>query len=112
VRGPAVAGAAGELDPTDAVLIDRAIDAPAAPRTRALIVPVTARAELLDGDGGATLVGVRAALAAVIACGKAAERAAAGLGPARTDARDALEIDDARANRQLDKTSTDDARMG
>ncbi|HTJ42623.1 MAG TPA: acetate--CoA ligase family protein [Kofleriaceae bacterium] len=111
-RGPAITDAAADLDPTDAALVDRAIDLPAQPRSRALIVPVVARAELLRDATEPALIGVRAALAAVIACGRASERAAAGLGPAPASARDSLEIDDARAQRQLDKVSLDDARVG
>src|SRR5206468_12379337 len=57
-------------------------------------------------------IGVRGALAAVIACGRASERAAAGVGPAPAAARESLEIDDERAARQLGKVALDEARIG
>jgi hypothetical protein len=110
-RGPSVAADGDDLDPVDAVLVDRGAEAP----TRAgmaQVVTVAARAELLEPDDPPMLVGLRSALAAVTACGRAAERIAAGLGPAPREASAELEIDEARVARQLDKMAANDRRLG
>jgi len=80
--------------------------------SRALVVSVAARGELLLPDDPPMLVGLRPALAAVAACGRAAERIAAGPGPAPRTARDELEIDEARLERQLAKLVPGDRRIG
>ncbi|HEY3802126.1 MAG TPA: acetate--CoA ligase family protein [Kofleriaceae bacterium] len=72
--------------PTDIVLYDPALDestgasAGSSASSRALRVPVAPRGELTDGD--AVLLGARSALGACDLLGHAAERIAAGLGPA------------------------------
>lgn len=111
-RGPAIAAVAADVEPADVLLVDRAAlgDVPAARAARALVVPVVARGELLDGDD--VLVGLRAALAAVASCGRAADRLGAGLGPAPVTARAELEIDDHRLARQLARIVTGDRRIG
>lgn len=77
---------AAKVGATDAVLVDRSeLPRGSLPRARgALIVPVVGRAELLSDDRGPALVGLRAALGAVRAAGRYAERVAGGLGPARS----------------------------
>jgi hypothetical protein len=110
-RGPSVAADGDDLDPVDAVLVDRGAAAPTA-TGRALVVTVAARAELLDAADPPMLVGLRPALAAVTACGRAAERIAAGLGPAPREASAELEIDEARVERQLEKMAPGDHRIG
>jgi len=111
-RAPSIAAVAADVEPADVVLVDRAAsaDVPSARAARALVVPVIARGELLDGDD--VLVGLRAALAAVASCGRAAERLAAGLGPAPHAARAELEIDDERVARQLGRLASSDRRIG
>jgi hypothetical protein len=96
------------------VLVDRAAiaEVPAVRGARALVVPVVPRGELASDDDDGALIGLRAALAAVAACGRAAERIAAGLGPAPAAARGELDIDEERARRQLDKVLTGDRRLG
>ncbi|MCB9562727.1 MAG: acetate--CoA ligase family protein [Kofleriaceae bacterium] len=113
-RGVALAAVAADLEPADVVLIDRAGlgEVPASRAARALVVPVVARGELADDDAGDALVGLRAALGAVAACGRAVERIAAGLGPAPREARAELEIDEPRIQRQLDKLLAGDRRIG
>jgi len=111
-RGPSVSSGAEEGDPVDAVLVDRAALERAGRSARALVVAVAARAELLLPDDPPMLVGLRPALAAVAACGRAAERIAVGVGPAPVAARDELEIDEARVERQLGKTGAGDRRLG
>jgi hypothetical protein len=96
--------------PTDAVLHDPGLEASHA--TGALSVPVVPRAELwADGDAPA-LFGLRSALGAVLAVGRAAERATIGLGPAPRDARAELAIDAERLRRQVDKIGPWDRRLG
>jgi hypothetical protein len=94
---------AGQVGPTDVVLVDReelATARPLAPE-RALVVPVVGRAELCDERP--VLVGLRAALAAAAAAGRLRERLAAGLGPSDAGEVDALRVDRARFERQLGK---------
>jgi hypothetical protein len=110
-RGPSVAADGDDLDPVDAVLVDRGAAPPNAD-ARAQVVTVAARAELLDAGDPPMLVGLRTALAAVTACGRAAERIAAGLGPAPREASAELEIDEARVERQIDKVAGNDSRLG
>ena len=108
-RAPSVSAVAADAAPADVVLVDRSLgDTPRA--ARALVVPVIPRGELAGDDEG--LVGLRGALAAVTAAGRAAERIAAGLGPAPVTAREELEIDEERLRRQLDKTASGDRRLG
>jgi len=95
--------------PTDAVLHDPGLEPGRA--TMALSVPVIARAELWPGEAPA-LFGLRAALGAVLAVGRAADRAAIGLGPASRDARAELAIDADRLRRQVDKIGPWDRRIG
>jgi hypothetical protein len=109
-RGPTLTAIASELEPTDVVLVDRASLAEVPARARALALPVSPRGELAEGFDG--LVGLRAALAAVAAAGRCAERIAVGLGPAPIAARAELEIDEERLRRQLDKLGTTDRRLG
>ena len=113
-RGPTVAADGDDLEPVDAVLVDRGAERPElrGGRAPAQIVPVAARAELLLPDDPPMLVGLRAAMAAVTACGRAAERIAAGPGPAPREASAELEIDEARVQRQLDKLASTDRRLG
>ena len=104
-RPAALVPDAARVGPADVALVDRAelpADAPARVG-RALIVPVVGRAEHLAGGRRIPLVGLREALAAAAAAGRAAARVAAGLGPAdRADA-DALDPDPERFARQLDQ---------
>jgi hypothetical protein len=91
-------------EPADVVLFDAALAAPAAgvdPAIRALPIAVAARGEL--ADGGAALLGLRAALGAVAIVGRAAERIAVGVGPAPASAAAELETNDAQLQRQLGK---------
>lgn len=101
--------AADPTAPTDAVLHDPGL-APSR-GTTALPIPVVPRPEVWDG-GAPALFGLRAALAAVLAVGRAAERAGIGLGPAAKDARAELAIDGERLRRQLDKIGPWDKRVG
>jgi hypothetical protein len=88
VTASAVEGAAapdgddGDGGAVDVVLADRAMIHPRTPTRigRALIVPAVARAELLVDDGAVALVGLRAALGAITAAGRSAQRCRAGLG--------------------------------
>nr|HEX4314909.1 acetate--CoA ligase family protein [Kofleriaceae bacterium] len=98
-------------EPTDAVLFEAPTTAntnAAAPRagTAALRIPVAPLGELA-GDAVA-LHGARAAVLAVGLLGRAAQRAAIGLGPAPREAAAELAIDTERLARQLDKL----ARLG
>jgi hypothetical protein len=112
-RALSIAAVAADVEPADVVLVDRSVEiaAPPARAARALIVPVVARGELAAADPDA-LVGLRGALAAVAAVGRAAQRVAAGLGPAPVSARDDLEVDEDRLGRQLDKLVAGDRRLG
>jgi len=113
-RGPALSAVAADAGPADVVLVDRSIadQVPASRAGRALVVPVVPRGELAADDDGDGLVGLRAALAAVAAAGRAAERITAGLGPAPVAARDELEVDEDRLRRQIDKIGGSDRRLG
>jgi hypothetical protein len=87
--------------PADIALVDGGLAMPTPDRVgRALIVPVSARAEMIH-EGGATLVGLRAALAAAIACGRHGERMAQGLGPAPLTDLKRLKVDRSRADSVL-----------
>jgi hypothetical protein len=123
--------AADPTAPTDAVLHDPGLAPGRAPATAkgeppysaisrgasgpreivALPIPVVPRAELWDG-GAPALFGLRSALAAVLAVGRASDRAGVGLGPAPRDARAELAIDPDRLARQLDKIGAWDRRVG
>ena len=89
----------GADKPSDVVLYDPTLDA--APSgtsvTTALRVPVLPRGELADGE--AALFGMRAALGACELLGRAAERIAAGLGPAPAAAGAELRADNKLADR-------------
>ncbi len=95
---PPVIGESSD-EPTDVALYDPVLAAPTA-RTRALLVPVVARPELA-GDGPA-LYTARAAFGATQILGRAAERAAIGLGPAPREAAAELAVDRDALIRQLD----------
>ncbi|HUJ61224.1 MAG TPA: acetate--CoA ligase family protein [Kofleriaceae bacterium] len=97
---PIVLGRGKADEPTDAVLFDPALGPPPG-QLAGLAVPVIARGEL--AEGAIALYGARAALAAIDVLGRAAERAAIGLGPAPRDAAAELEIDRERLARQLAK---------
>ena len=103
VRPPLV----GTSEATDVALYDPALGAPPA-STPGLHVPVVARAELADGSGA--LFGVRGALGATLLLGRAAERIAAGLGPAPAGASAELAIDQDKLARQLKKAPS--SRLG
>jgi len=83
--------------PTDVVLYDPTLDPAPHSTTTALRVPVLPRGELADGE--AALFGMRAALGACELLGRAAERIAAGLGPATAAAGTELRADDRLADR-------------
>ncbi len=117
-RAVSVVAVAADAEPADVALIDRGamaeVPAVTARGARALVVPVIARGELVadDGSDDGALVGLRAALAAVAACGRAGERIVAGLGPAPVAARGELDVDEERVARQLDKVLAGDRRLG
>jgi hypothetical protein len=96
VRPPAVADDHDE--PTDVVLYDPSIE-----RTlgTVLAIPVVARGELATREPA--LWGGRAALAAIATLGRAAQRIAAGLGPADHAASAELAVDHERVHRQFAK---------
>lgn len=99
--------------PTDVVLHDAALAPPASigpDRSRPLAVPVFARAELADDRPA--LHGVRAALGAALAVGRAMERITAGLGPAPSARPRDLTVDAARVERQLARIGSWDRRVG
>lgn len=111
-RRPSWAPEADAVGATDVVLLGR--DAWEAPpgATTALRVPLCERGEsLIDAPAGA-LVGLRPALAAVAAVGRAVERARSGLGAAPRAGRGDLEIDEERLARQLGKLAPGDRRLG
>jgi hypothetical protein len=95
--------------PTDAVLHDPGLEPGRG--IKALPVPIVPRVELWDGKTPA-LFGLRAGLAAVLAVGRAAERAGIGLGPASRDATRELAVDHERLKRQVDKIGAWDRRIG
>ena len=95
-------------DPTDVVLYDAALTPP--PTVHGLCVPVAARGELA-GDAP-VLHGARAALGAVMVLGRAAERAAVGLGAAPRAASAELGIEHDKLARQLAKLGPETARLG
>ncbi len=101
-RAPMLTGehhAKGE--PADVVLFDPDLTpAPAQLPGHALAMHVTARGELAPGQP--VLHGMRAALGAIEILGRAAERIAAGVGPA-TDAGAGLELDHATTRRRFAK---------
>jgi len=86
-------------EPTDVVLYDPAVER--TPSTVALAIPVVARGELAGGEPA--LWGGRAALAAIAMLGHAAQRIAAGLGPADKAASAELSVNAERVRRQLEK---------
>jgi hypothetical protein len=96
-----VAPEAARIGPADAVLVDPSeLSQAHAERTKSvLVVPVVPRPELAGER--AALVGLRAALAAVAAAGRFAERMAAGLGP--DELLSAPAVDQERLRRQIDK---------
>jgi len=104
-RPPTVARDPDKLGPTDIVLVDRATVSSSMPDrvSRAAIIPVVGRAELLGDDRRLALVGFRAALGAATAAGELGERMAAGLGPAQEGDTAAAEPDLERFERQLEK---------
>jgi hypothetical protein len=96
-------------EPTDVVLYDPALGAPAS-STPGLHVPVAARGELA---GAPTLLfTARAALGAITVLGRAAERIAVGLGAAPAAASAELAIDRDRLARQLAKLGSEQRRVG
>jgi hypothetical protein len=96
-------------EPTDVVLYDPALGAPAS-STPGLHVPVAARGELASGP--TVLFTARAALGAITVLGRAAERIAVGLGPAPAAASAELSIDRDRLARQLAKLGSEQRRVG
>src|SRR5262249_40847651 len=96
-------------DPTDAVLFDPALGTPPA-SVAGLHVPGIARGERARDEPA--LWGARAALAAVAMLGRAAQRIAAGLGPADASASAELAVDHQRVRRQLDKLARHTGRIG
>jgi ATP-grasp domain len=98
-RPPAVADDHDE--PTDVVLYDPSLERTLG--TVALAIPVVARGEL--ATGAPALWGGRAALAAIATLGRAAQRIAAGLGPADQAASAELAVDADRLRRQFAKLS-------
>lgn len=87
-------------EPSDAVLYDPALGPPPGP-LRGIAIPVIARGELADPDEPPVLYGARAALGAIELLGRAAERIAAGLGPAPRGHAAELAIDAALLAREL-----------
>lgn len=110
---PAVSNSPNRVEPVDVALVDRGALSPSSPERvgEALIVPVVARAELLESDGRIPLVGLRAALRAIAVAGRLAVRLDTGLGAApstrdQPDLLDELDPDIERFERQLDKLDT------
>jgi hypothetical protein len=108
-RPPLLSSALPSIEPTDAVLVD-ARHAPPASSLSALLVPVCPRGELATSPRW--LYGMRNAVAAVTAVGRAVERAALGRGPAPRSASAELEIDRPRLERQLAKIGRFERRLG
>lgn len=97
------------IEPADAVLVDARLTMPPS-SLPALIVPVCPRGEL--ATSARWLLGMRSAVAAVTAVGRAVERAALGRGPAPRSASAELEIDQPRLERQLAKIGRFDRHLG
>lgn len=113
-RRPAVSSSSESLAPVDVALIAGPSwdQVPGRKSTPALLIPVVARAELADRGPAGALFGLRIALAAVTAVGRAAERIRTGLGPATRTSRAELEVDEDRLARQLGKIAATDKRLG
>jgi hypothetical protein len=110
-RRPQLAADAAELAPADVALIAEWAELPPRPSTSTMLVPLCARGERLAEAPTGALVGLRPALAAIAAAGKAAERIRAGLGPAVRAGRD-LDVDEERLERQLAKLTPGETRLG
>lgn len=112
-RRPQLADEPAALGPADIALVaDLAwSEVPAVPATSTPRVPLCARGEQLGGAPRGALCGLRPALAAIAAVGRAAERIRAGLGPAGRSGRE-LDIDDERLERQLARINPGDTRLG
>ena len=112
-RRPQVAAAAVDLAPADVALIADGDWAalPDLTSTATPLVPLVARGERAASAPPGALVGLRPALAAVAAAGRAAERIRAGLGPAQRAGRD-LDVDEERLERQLARINPGDTRLG
>lgn len=108
-RPQLVSAAVPSIEPADAVLVD-ARSAPPSTQLPALLVPVCPRGELATSPRW--LLGLRPAVAAVTAVGRAVERAALGRGPAPLAASAELEIDQPRLERQLAKIGRFERRLG
>ncbi len=97
--------------PADVILHDASMPPPEALRRRAIVLRGR-----FDGvasvAGGPCLVGVRAALTAVVAAGRVGERLEVGLGPAPALASRELDIDRDRLERQLGKLEGWHRRIG
>ncbi|ACY16617.1 acetate--CoA ligase family protein [Haliangium ochraceum] len=117
-RFPSVVASANRVEATDVVLVDRAALSPSSPERvgTALVVPIVARPELLGPSGRGKgsdagripLVGLRAALGAVVEVGRFARRLDAGLGPGPLPELD-QPAERERFQRQLEKL---DSRAG
>ena len=118
-RIPLVAPSTAQLGPSDIALVDAAALSPSTPDKvgQARVIPLIARAELLQSRTRLPLVGLRPALGAVAVTGELARRIDSGLGPATTT-RDRpavlkkLAPDIERFERQLDKLEPLDTRAG
>lgn len=108
-RPPLLSSTLPSIEPTDAVLVD-ARHPPPPSSLPALLVPVCPRGELATSPRW--LLGMRNAVAAVTAVGRAVERAALGRGPAPRSASAELEIDQPRLERQLAKIGRFERRLG
>ncbi len=113
-RRPQIAAAAADLAPADVALIaDSDWGAlPLRPSTATPLVPLIARGERAADAPVGALIGLRPALAAIAAAGRAAERIRAGLGPAGRAGRGDLDIDDERLERQLARITPGETRLG
>lgn len=111
-RRTAWSSAADQLGPTDVVLLGRGAWSAPPGELVALRVPLCERGESLADAPVGALVGLRPALAAIAAVGRAVERARIGLGPAARASRGELEIDEERLARQLGKIAAGDRRLG
>jgi hypothetical protein len=106
-RPPLVGGDRDER--TDAVLYDPSLAVPSS-NISALQIPVVARGELATDEPA--LWSARAALGAIAMLGRAAQRIAAGLGPADRSASAELAVDQERVRRQLSKLGRHIGRIG